>query len=1159
MNAVKNLFSDKRKLIVDGVGYRLTGDVVGEGGFGRVVAAEYDGPDGRTHKCAIKRSTAPHGSPALAALRQEVAFLRQLRGCAGIVSLVASDADAADSPQQSEFRDVSVVMELCGATALALSLKRTAWARGVSGSGAGCLPPANPDNAADMRTVCDVMLSACEAVAALHGQSPPIAHRDLKLDNLLYAGGRLPSYFEAEQASFPPRSGGSGGANGATRWKLCDLGSATTVAMKCLSRAQVERGAEEIDARTTLAYRSPEMVDLWRQVRVDQQSDVWSLGVMFHCLLCHEFPFEEKPLAILNGKLSLQPALRGHRVEGMLHAMLAKEPAHRPDIWALTNQFRSLRYPGGLGDDAAATSSTAAPAARPANWTEQPLASWCTNDAAVSFAPGGAGGSNNSKSNNNNGNSAAALFPDPMRSFLAAGAKPRIPSPVDGGDPIVAPSTPTRATAGVTVTAFGVEEKVEALRSEVQHAMSREAAGAAAADAPTPLCNTVENPVIDDFDEAPRVHYVTEEMLAARASSDSAAGGAGGGASEPPSKPRVDRTISARLKDWAEKRGFSEGALKVFHSDTPHGWVIRSTDTSLGSLKTLYLSKLVAFVEAEEREGRVAEAVQSLAYYIRLRPIFYNSLVAYKSLYLLHHLQEHLSWEAQKVIASFGGVLFGQLAQKWAGVDCLKDDEAHKHFPLLHALVVLYSEYLAKRVAHYAKAKGLTAGSDEDAALLGDLFRCGVECLEAVCPPLTGARRMHSAVVVKLVADLLDVDAGLARAPKSGQRWAQVAAEVDESRAAFARMRVAVEKEMPEVVRLSGRLAAPPAAPASSSSSSAAAAPAPPLVRRSSAPVVPAPLSPPHHADPAGGRRSPMFRVPSTDNLSVADELYFMFPLIRSPLTRAVDVARLVENRLCFDCRSTRRAVAFASSLGVFLCPLCVEFHEILPFSECKSLGDHFTQAEIDHLHRVGNINARHVWMGGVDEVTLTTGEAQEVARAMSLDPGVDPEGYQEFIYDKYVLRRYMGRLGDMEESQQVMTLLQSESPIAGGCTGSGGFDALFGTPLGGAGGGGGGMTSKRGGVVDSFAPGAAAAAAGQQPPQAANLLSFSPCVPEAKRGSFAHADEVDMFFAAVTHHSEQEAPRQREGLQTEPSFVPPPHLDAAAPAIETKPSFVLE
>jgi hypothetical protein len=82
----------------------------------------------------------------------------------------------------------------------------------------------------------------------MHYQSPPLIHRDLKVENILLT---------------PPQT-----------YKLCDFGSTT----KPLPREKVPTAVEgiqkielEINKTTTLQYRAPELVDVWGRKGYDEK------------------------------------------------------------------------------------------------------------------------------------------------------------------------------------------------------------------------------------------------------------------------------------------------------------------------------------------------------------------------------------------------------------------------------------------------------------------------------------------------------------------------------------------------------------------------------------------------------------------------------------------------------------------------------------------------------------------------------------------------------------------------------------------------------------------------------------------------------------------------------------------------------------------------
>ncbi|XP_030535009.1 AP2-associated protein kinase 1 [Rhodamnia argentea] len=157
----------------------------------------------------------------------------------------------------------------------------------------------------------------CNAVFAMHCQSPPVAHRDLKAENLLLGTDGL--------------------------WKLCDFGS-TSTNHKRFEKPE-EMGIEEDNIRkhTTPAYRAPEMWDLFRKEVLNEKVDIWALGCLLFriCYLKSAFDGESK-LQILNGNYRI-PELPKYSsfITDLINDMLQASPDDRPDItqvWFRVNE-----------------------------------------------------------------------------------------------------------------------------------------------------------------------------------------------------------------------------------------------------------------------------------------------------------------------------------------------------------------------------------------------------------------------------------------------------------------------------------------------------------------------------------------------------------------------------------------------------------------------------------------------------------------------------------------------------------------------------------------------------------------------------------------------------------------------------------------------------
>ncbi|KAJ4980088.1 hypothetical protein NE237_010868 [Protea cynaroides] len=183
----------------------------------------------------------------------------------------------------------------------------------------------------EQKQILSIFRDVCNAVFAMHCQCPPIAHRDLKAENLLL------------------------GPDGT--WKLCDFGS-TSTNHKRFERPE-EMGIEEDNIRkhTTPAYRAPEMWDLFRREVINEKVDIWALGCLMYrlCYLKSAFDGESK-LQILNGNYCI-PELPKYSssMTDLIRDMLQASPDARPDItqvWFRVNEQLPIEMQKSLPDTA---------------------------------------------------------------------------------------------------------------------------------------------------------------------------------------------------------------------------------------------------------------------------------------------------------------------------------------------------------------------------------------------------------------------------------------------------------------------------------------------------------------------------------------------------------------------------------------------------------------------------------------------------------------------------------------------------------------------------------------------------------------------------------------------------------------------------------------
>ncbi|XP_075552226.1 numb-associated kinase isoform X4 [Dermacentor variabilis] len=163
-----------------------------------------------------------------------------------------------------------------------------------------------------LKIFCDI----CEAVSRLHHCQTPIVHRDLKVENILISD--------------------SG------HYVLCDFGSATAKSLnpQVQGVAAVE---EEILKYTTLAYRAPEMVELYSGKLITTKADIWALGCLLYKLCFFSLPFGESALAIQSGNFTIPDNSRySKQMHSLIRYMLEVQPEKRPDIFQVSYVAFSL-------------------------------------------------------------------------------------------------------------------------------------------------------------------------------------------------------------------------------------------------------------------------------------------------------------------------------------------------------------------------------------------------------------------------------------------------------------------------------------------------------------------------------------------------------------------------------------------------------------------------------------------------------------------------------------------------------------------------------------------------------------------------------------------------------------------------------------------------
>jgi len=228
-----------------------------EGGFAHVYLVRLpkaiDGDTG----AVLKRVAVPD-KEALASMRTEVETMKKLKGRRQIVTYIDSHA----SQLKGGGYEVFLLMEYC--------------------NGGGLIDFMNTrlQNRLTEPEVLKIFSDVAQGVACMHYLKPPLLHRDLKVENVLIT------------------------ISGSTRrYKLCDFGSTAPPRPAATSAVEGRLIEDDVQKHTTLQYRSPEMIDVYRKQPIDEKSDIWALGVLLYKLCYYKTPFEEQgQMAILNAR-----------------------------------------------------------------------------------------------------------------------------------------------------------------------------------------------------------------------------------------------------------------------------------------------------------------------------------------------------------------------------------------------------------------------------------------------------------------------------------------------------------------------------------------------------------------------------------------------------------------------------------------------------------------------------------------------------------------------------------------------------------------------------------------------------------------------------------------------------------------------------------------
>ncbi|CZR66236.1 related to serine/threonine kinase ARK1 [Phialocephala subalpina] len=265
-----------------------------EGGFAHVYLVKMPKPIDGTDIAVLKRVAVPD-KEHLANMRTEVETMKKLKGHRPIVTYYDSHA----SQLKGGGYEVFLLMEFC--------------------NGGGLIDFMNTrlQNRLTEPEILKIFSDVAEGVACMHYLKPPLLHRDLKVENVLITS-----------------------TSHSRRFKLCDFGSTAPPRPAATTAAECRLIEDDVQKHTTLQYRSPEMVDVYRKLPIDEKSDIWALGVLLYKLCYYTTPFEAQgQLAILNAsfKFPSYPPF-SDPLKKLIASMLKEKPTSRPNIYQVLRE-----------------------------------------------------------------------------------------------------------------------------------------------------------------------------------------------------------------------------------------------------------------------------------------------------------------------------------------------------------------------------------------------------------------------------------------------------------------------------------------------------------------------------------------------------------------------------------------------------------------------------------------------------------------------------------------------------------------------------------------------------------------------------------------------------------------------------------------------------
>ena len=171
--------------------------------------------------------------------------------------------------------------------------------------------------------ILSIFLQICDGLMAFHQALPqPLAHRDLNPQNILLTQDLTPV--------------------------IMDLGSVELARVQIDTHSQAQHLQDIAAEKSTISYRPPELFQVSSKCKIDERTDIWSLGCLLYAMCFYKSPFDlvwergdSVALAVQSGSNNLHfpSSIKGGQshsyspgLKKLIQSMLEGELSSRPHL-----------------------------------------------------------------------------------------------------------------------------------------------------------------------------------------------------------------------------------------------------------------------------------------------------------------------------------------------------------------------------------------------------------------------------------------------------------------------------------------------------------------------------------------------------------------------------------------------------------------------------------------------------------------------------------------------------------------------------------------------------------------------------------------------------------------------------------------------------------